>query len=172
MEKVQVSYDTGVQQGDNMAPILFLFVMQAAMNSISLTDQPLEFRYFPDKANANVQPRRLITQPTKSQGDTFNVDNLLYVDDECFLFAIKDHLEKATQQLFNHFAKVGLQMHMGTKKNKKMEAMHFPMSLQEAEEQETDPTKFTINKGGEKNPLHIYLQILWSIHQHPTTQNQ
>ena len=119
-EKIKVSYNTGVQQGDIMAPILFIFMMQAAMDLIALVmDQPLEFRHFPDKANANVQPRRLITQPTKSQGDTFNVDNLLYVGDECFLFAIKEHLEKATQQLFNHFAKFGLQMHVGTKKKTK-----------------------------------------------------
>ena len=117
-KEVKFSYNTGVQQGDNMAPILFLFVMQAAMNSISLTDQPLEFRYFPDRANANVQPRRLIVQPTKSQGKTFNVDNhLLYEDDGCFLFATKDHLEKAPQQLFDHFAKFGLQR--GIKKIKK-----------------------------------------------------
>ena len=89
-------------------------------------DQPLEFRYFPNRANAKVQPGKLITQPTKSQGETFNVDNLLYhVDDGCFLFATKEHLEKAAQQLFDHFTKFGLQMHVGTETNKsKMEAMH------------------------------------------------
>ena len=64
-KKVKVSYNTGVWQGDNMAPLLFLFMMQATMDSITLMDQPLEFRYFPDRTNTKVQPGRLITQPTK-----------------------------------------------------------------------------------------------------------
>ena len=86
------------------------------MDSIALMDQPLEFRYFPNRTNAKLQPGRLITQPTKSQGKTFNLDNLLYVDDGSFLFATKDHLEKATQQLFDHFTKFRLQVHVGTEK--------------------------------------------------------
>jgi len=46
-----------------MAPILFLFMMQAVIDSIPLMDQPLEFRYFPNRTNAKVQPGRLIAQP-------------------------------------------------------------------------------------------------------------
>ena len=108
-EKTKVSYNTGVQQRDNMAPILFNFMMQAAMDSMTLTEQPFEFRYFHNRANTKIQPGRLIAQPTKSQGKTFNVDNLLNIDDGSFLFATKAHLEKATHQLFDHFAKFGLQ---------------------------------------------------------------
>ena len=115
--KEKDNYNTGVQQGDNMAPILFLFVMQAATDLITLIDQPLEFRYFPNRTNTKVQPRRLITQPTKSQGKTFNLDNLLYIGNRSFLFTTNDHLEKDAQQLFDHFAKFGLQMHVGMEKN-------------------------------------------------------
>ena len=38
------------------------------------------------------------------------------------------------------------------KTKSKMEAMHFPVSLKEAEEQETEPTSFTVSKG--KSNIH------------------
>ena len=46
----RIPYETGVQQGDNMAPILFLFVMQAVMETLD-KDLPAnnikpEFHYF------------------------------------------------------------------------------------------------------------------------------
>ena len=47
-EKKNVPYETGIQQGNNMAPILFLFVMQAVMESLELIlpiHKP-EYRYF------------------------------------------------------------------------------------------------------------------------------
>ena len=33
-EKCEIEYNTGVQQGDNMAPILFLYVIQAGMETL------------------------------------------------------------------------------------------------------------------------------------------
>jgi len=32
----EIDYETGVQQGDNMAPTLFLFMMQAIMETLQL----------------------------------------------------------------------------------------------------------------------------------------
>ena len=47
-EKKKVLYETGIQQGDNMAPILFLFVMQAILESLetALPVHKPEYRYF------------------------------------------------------------------------------------------------------------------------------
>ena len=49
-EKYEIEYNTGVQQGDNMVPILFLYVMQAAMETLhkKITFNKLQFRHFPD----------------------------------------------------------------------------------------------------------------------------
>ena len=49
-EKRNIEYGTGVQQGDNMAPVLFLFIMQAAFETLKKrhTYEPLKFRYFPN----------------------------------------------------------------------------------------------------------------------------
>ena len=80
----RIPYKTGVQQGDNMAPILFLFIMQAIMETLD-KDLPAnnskpEFQYFPnDKGH-------LTGQRTKSAGTPFNIFSLLFIDDGAFLF--------------------------------------------------------------------------------------
>ena len=52
----EIDYKTGVQQGDNMAPILFLYIMQAAIESLhmKLTCNKLEFCYFPNNKKLNL----------------------------------------------------------------------------------------------------------------------
>ena len=47
----EIEYNTGVQQGNNMAPIIFLYIMQAAIKTLKskLTCNNLDFRYFPTK---------------------------------------------------------------------------------------------------------------------------
>jgi len=53
----EIEYKTGMQQGDNMALILFLYIMQAAIESLhtKLTCNKLEFHYFPDKKSSTCQ---------------------------------------------------------------------------------------------------------------------
>ena len=50
----EIEYKTGMQQGDNMAPILFPFIMQVVIESLhtKLTCNKLEFHYFPDKKSS------------------------------------------------------------------------------------------------------------------------
>ncbi len=67
-------YSTWVQQGDNMSPVLFLFIIQAFLDTIKDEIPPSEFRYFPEHKNGNQKPLmdvngRLIGQPATSQGD-------------------------------------------------------------------------------------------------------
>ena len=47
-EKCEIEYSTGVQQGDNMAPVLFLYVIQAAMETLQtkLSLNKLQYRHF------------------------------------------------------------------------------------------------------------------------------
>ena len=80
----RIPYETGVQQGNNMAPILFLFIMQAIMETLD-KDLPAnnskpEFWYFPNDKGC------LTGQRTKSAGTPFNVFSLLFIDDGAFLF--------------------------------------------------------------------------------------
>ena len=68
-----ISYTTGVHQGDNMSPVLFLFVMQAFLKTLQLTAQPAQFAFFPDNKNNNskTQKGRLLSQNTTAKGDPF-----------------------------------------------------------------------------------------------------
>ena len=89
-EEREIKYGTGVQQGDNMAPVLFLFIMQAAYETLQkkLTCEPFEFRYFPiNTRNPKKQNRHFISQYTSSNGKTFSVNSSLYIDDGIFLLA-------------------------------------------------------------------------------------
>ena len=66
-----IPYETGIQQQDNMAPLLFLFVMQAVIQMLkdALPTNKPEYRYFPNDKG------RLRGQRTKSAGTPFNIPN-------------------------------------------------------------------------------------------------
>jgi hypothetical protein len=50
-KKNSIQYTTGVQQGDNMSTILFLFVMQAFMDTLNIDAPSSCFCYFPEHKN-------------------------------------------------------------------------------------------------------------------------
>ena len=47
----EILYSTGVHQGDNMSPVLFLFVMQAFLDTLQLPSPPALFSHFPKNNN-------------------------------------------------------------------------------------------------------------------------
>jgi hypothetical protein len=124
-ESTTIPYSIGVQQGNNMAPVLFLFVMQAFTDMIEknwsqLNLKPLQFNFFSQIKG------RLLAQPTRSRGDLLDLIHLLYVDDGRFLFETRDVLEKGSQLIYNTFNMLGLSMHVGSNNEKsKSEAMHI-----------------------------------------------
>ena len=135
----EIDYTSRVQQVDDMAPILFLYVMRAAIKTLQsrLTCNKLNFKYFSiQKKKSKVQYGCLSLQPKPKtmKGTSFQVDNLLYIDDGAFLFERLKELATATQIIYDHFTKFGWQMHVGTKIQKsKAKAMFFPPSLLEVE---------------------------------------
>ena len=59
-----------------------------------------------------------------------------YVVDSFFLFQSKSQLEQAVIELDKHFARFGLIMNLGTANvRSKSEAMYFPPSLKQAQEE-------------------------------------
>jgi len=153
-------YETDVQQGDNTAPLLFLFVMQAVIHRLedALPTNKPEYRFFPNDNG------RLRGQRTKSAGTPFNIPNLVYFDDGAFIFQTLEDTEKAAQIIFDHFAKFGLKIHAGIETEKgdkgketsklntgissksKTEAMCFPPSLKEAQDNEAPTEKLLLNE--------------------------
>jgi len=61
----EIDYKTGMQQGNNMVPILFLYIMQAVIESLhmKLTCDKVDFHCFPNQKSSTCQYRRFTLQP-------------------------------------------------------------------------------------------------------------
>jgi hypothetical protein len=125
----------GVKQGDPLASILFLFVMQAAMETVTKVEgwpKKLEFLTRNDGFFHQRQVHADITTAGSLPTHHFEVMEFwasLYADDGAFMFDSRTDLEAATTILFQHFGKFGMKMHVGTNGVKsKTEAMYFPKS--------------------------------------------
>jgi exonuclease III len=131
--KRTIPYTIGVQQGDNMAPILFVFLMQAFAESLEEKwktewgmDSP-QYRYM---VSQRVQRGRLLGQDSKAVGVSFDLLYLLYVDDGAFLFETLEEMTRGANYIHDHFRTFGLKMHIGRDGGKsKTECVYFPASL-------------------------------------------
>jgi exonuclease III len=118
---------SGVKQGDNLAPVLFLFAIQAAVetmhrkwSSLGLAEPQLE--WFPN-AGAHLNKR------SQKSGTSLDHKDDLYADDAAFIFLTKSDLIKGTQFVKECFALFGLEVHLGSRANNaksKTEAVYFP----------------------------------------------
>lgn len=127
----EIPYSVGVQQGDNMAPVLFLFLIQAMSETLERRwdiEKP-QFRFLPTR---NKERGRLVGQTWKTKGSALNLFCLLYVDDGSLVFATREDMIRGANFLHAHMARFGLIMHVGDEKNEsKTKAMFFPKTLGE-----------------------------------------
>jgi hypothetical protein len=133
--KILIDYMAGVHQGDNMSPVLFLFVIQAFLDTLKIETQPIEFAYFPENKNGNTHTckSRLLGQNAKAKGKSFSLQSPFYVDDSAFILNNHFELERTAATLYKHFSRFGLCMHVGSNLEKsKSVAMLFPKTLKEA----------------------------------------
>jgi hypothetical protein len=139
-EQANIEYTVGVRQGDNMAPALFLFLMQAMAESLekqlaqdNLGVKMAEFRYH--RATATNRGRlRMQPNPERTKGTIFKLLQALFVDDQFVLVDTRDELIQVASTLRLHLKRFGLIMHVGelqadgTWTASKTEAMYFPAS--------------------------------------------
>ena len=131
-EKQDIPYTVGVKQGDNMAPVLFLFLMQAMAETLEAEwlkegIKIPEFRYHKE---TKCVKGRMRAQSTKAKGTAFSLFKILYVDDGAFMFESKKDMVRGANVVKAHFARFGLIMHHGTEKaGSKTEAIYFPPAL-------------------------------------------
>jgi hypothetical protein len=127
---------SGVKQGDNLAPILFIFVIHAVSNSLDKkwVFKTPEFRWQPDTLAGN--PRgQLIGTKYENIGTIFSFFKSYYVDDTAFILLSRGELIAASKLIVSHFRRFGLTIHTGVKsrnEDSKTEAMHFPRPGQES----------------------------------------
>ena len=132
---VEIDYACGVQQGDHMEPLVFLFSMQAAVSLVNgrlaaLGVDPLKFKH-PIHRELGFQKSN--GQAVSAHGISFSANELLNADNGEFVFLSCVDLIVAFGVIEEQFACLGLHMHCGSgSKKSKYVAMFIPknMSLQ------------------------------------------
>ena len=111
----------GVRQGSCEGPVLFLFIMQAAMETMKWPVPKPEFR---TRANGVCMGEK---SERKRGSSAFEFWLSLFADDCALFFNTRTHLVIGTTYLYNHLRKFGLLMHIGNGDvASKTEAMYFP----------------------------------------------
>jgi hypothetical protein len=128
---LSIPFEVGVKQGDSVAPVLFLFIMMAFAETLEeeWVKNNLNMIQFRRKSNSPQSSGRVTSHPAKtfSQGILFELFCMLYVDDGAFAFETRREMEIGANLIYKHFAKFGLEMHVGTKSKKsKTECVFFP----------------------------------------------
>jgi hypothetical protein len=133
--KTLIDITVGVKQGDNMAGLLFLFLIQAMDESYTKLckwksrPQP-EFRMhrLPKHGRILHQP-----DPTRTKGVPFLFSKAMFADEVAHLLLSRDNIEASCSDIFQHLKCFGLIMHVGKLKldgtpetKSKTQAMYFP----------------------------------------------
>ena len=157
---------SGVKQGDNLAPILFLFAIQAALEHMSkdwpVKTPPLEW------CPPAPDPKGTLTTRTtaKKSLELLEFTRSLYADDASFVFMSRNDMIVGTRHVIRTFAKFGLEVHTGYTGadgkvvESKTEFIHIPCFGQKSTDADTAP--FEVNEGRfvTHTPLFRYLGTL------------
>ena len=166
-EKRFINYTKGVFQGDKASPILFLYIMLAATETFKVSHNAPTYNFFPDNKDPNKQHGCLVRQPTTSKRSNLTVDHNLYVDDGAFISTTREGIETIAKELYSHFAKFGLKMHVGkNNEESKPLAMLVPPSLEQAKENTKNkiiPPKIILNNNQNNIPLTNEFKYLGSV---------
>ena len=102
-----------------MSPVLYLFVIQAFLDTLQMKSQPVQYAYFHENKNGNAKTckGRLLSQDTTPKGMPFFFSSSFYVDDSFFVFENRQELLQAVTDLDRHFARFRLIMILGIKWN-------------------------------------------------------
>jgi hypothetical protein len=140
--QLEIDYTNGVKQGDNMAPVLFLYIIQAMTETLTpiLEENnvfPISLLHYPKAENNKIQHGMLAGQKTGTRAtqEKLSITAILFADDGAFPFKSRLDMVIGANLLFKHLKRFGLQMHVGTEsKPSKTEAMFFPASKPSVEE--------------------------------------
>jgi hypothetical protein len=118
--KTEILQEVGVRQGDNMAPVLFLFLMTAFADLIEVQFtragilRPEMVRESDATFHKAHMLRHDIRKCRKSRTKVcFIVDLTIYVDDTAIVFTSREQLEKGVRLIQGIFKSLGMEMHIG-----------------------------------------------------------
>lgn len=125
-EDIEMPNTSGTKQGDPLAAILFLFHMQACLETLDL--EGVEFQT-PAAGTEGSKGKGMTGArwQTRRGWKTFQLWCSLYADDAGIIFESREKLLEGTQLIYDHFKRFGLTMHVGRDgAASKTEAMYFP----------------------------------------------
>ena len=164
---------TGVKQGDNLSPTLFLFMMQAFMEL--LRNEAATGQKWPERLPFRTRKDGVLSGRPRSTGGKdsaklrkaatnvslssdadclinpdileFDLDASLYADDAALMFSNRQDLVKATNIIYSLLKRFGLMMHVGSgDKASKTEAMFIPGYGRQ--HSDGDTSRYTVNGTG------------------------
>jgi hypothetical protein len=139
--EIEVPSNIGVRQGSCEGPSLFLFVIQAALETMD--DWPADKPVFHTREDGEITG----ASAHRKRGITlFELWAALFADDCALLFTTREDMVKATEYLYHHLRRFGLLMHIGRGNTaSKTEAMYFPPPRKPSDS--GDQTNFAVADG-------------------------
>ena len=142
-EEVEIANTSGTKQGDPLAAILFLFIIQACLETLVLP----KLQLYTAAENVEGQKGRGVTGMNwrkKGGRESFSVWCSLYADDAGNMFDTREEIERGSVLIFEHFAKFGLSVHVGRDldnggADSKTEAMYVPPAGGDYDTEDTSP---------------------------------
>ena len=130
-KKVSIPQTSGVRQGDNLSPVLFLLIMSAVSESLNSEwaengINKVECRRI-DMNNLEKGSLTGHSRHTLHKGIIFQLIEILYIDDGAFIFRSRADLARGLALIRTAFENFGLEMHIGRgETDSKTECVYFP----------------------------------------------
>ncbi len=118
-EIVEIPQSVGVRQGNNMAPVLFLFLMTAFTETLEIVwrEQEIPILSIMMASKDNLINGKICSHtPAMSTSKILTAYKILQckdVDDGAFPFGTRQDLKKGMALVYHHFGRFGLEMHIG-----------------------------------------------------------
>jgi hypothetical protein len=129
----EIPQSVGIQQGNNMAPVFFLFLMSVAAETLEAAwnqagIKVLTMAHTPaNEFNTGCVQGHTPHMYTSRKLTAYEICQLLYVNDGAFPFPTRDALIKGLTLVHSHLACFGLEVHIGQNGDpSKTECVFFP----------------------------------------------
>jgi len=118
-EITEIPQSVGVRQGDNMVPVLFLFLMTAFAKTLEIVwkDQGIPILSMMTAADEHLAEGKICSHTPAmlryKKLARYEILQCLCVDDGAFPFGTREDLQQGMELVYRHFARFGMEMHIG-----------------------------------------------------------